>query len=188
MENESKNTPMVFDQLLTENLLMRESFPESYPTRRRRGDKFKCEEAIRSATLGKRARCQTELESSITDYACTKRQGFIMTAKHAVTEQSSDINRLIIEKLKKVVNNNDRTKKQDKQLKLEDFGLNITQIKRLDLPPKRETLKDRLSSNKAIIIDHCQPNLPNKKRIHTKKSLVKDKMEGRDTLPNSEER
>lgn len=74
-----------------------------------------------------------------------------MTTKNANSEQASQINRLIIQKLRKVVNNNDRSKKKDKQSKIEDFGLNITQIKRLDTPMK-ETLKGRLAFNKAIVI------------------------------------
>lgn len=74
-----------------------------------------------------------------------------MTTKNANSEQASQINRLIIQKLRKVVNNNDRSKKKDKQSKIEDFGLNITQIKRLDMPMK-ETLKGRLAFNKAIVI------------------------------------
>jgi hypothetical protein len=96
---------------------------------------------------GKRTRCQTELESSLTDSAYIKRTG--LTSKSANSEQASEINRLIIEKLRKVVGNNERSKRKEKQAKLEDFGLNITQIKRLDMPLKRETFKDRLSSNKA---------------------------------------
>lgn len=60
-----------------------------------------------------------------------------MTAKHTEQEQASEINRLIIEKLKKVVSSNDRGKRKDKDAKIEDFGLNITQIKRLDMPHKK---------------------------------------------------
>jgi hypothetical protein len=60
-----------------------------------------------------------------------------MTAKHGGQEQASEINRLIIEKLKKVVSNNDRGKRKNNDAKIEDFGLNITQIKRLDMPLKR---------------------------------------------------
>lgn len=53
-----------------------------------------------------------------------------MTAKNIASQQSSEINRLIIEKLRKVVGK-DRDKKKDKNVKIEDFGLNIIQIKRL---------------------------------------------------------
>lgn len=60
-----------------------------------------------------------------------------MTAKHGGQEKASEINRLIIDKLKKVVINNERGKRKDKDAKIEDFGLNITQIKRLDMPLKK---------------------------------------------------
>lgn len=53
-----------------------------------------------------------------------------MTTKNISSQQSSEINRLIIEKLRKVVYKA-KDKKTNKNVKIEDFGLNIIQIKRL---------------------------------------------------------
>lgn len=88
LETDPNNAPIVFDQLLTDNL-MRQSFPESYALQRRK-DRLRTEEQpIRTAPYGKRTRCQTELESNLPDNAYAKRSGQALTAKHATAEQAS---------------------------------------------------------------------------------------------------
>jgi hypothetical protein len=58
--------------------------------------------------------------------------------------------------LRKVASINDSSKKKERQIKLEDFGLNISQIKRLEMPLKSNAIKERLSSNKPYrTFDHA---------------------------------
>lgn len=175
LEAESANTPVVTDPIGSDNI-MRQSFPESYAFQRRKERIHTEEPLIRTGTApyGKRTRCQTELESTPTpvEAACARRSGQLLTIKHATADQASEMNRLIIEKLKKVVGNNDRGKKQEKSLKLEDFGLNITQIKRLDMPHKPTKEKPEAFTNS--------------KRIHAKKSFLRERMEPKETIIHNE--
>lgn len=103
----------------------------------RTSDNQRVPSALMRISSNDKQRCRTQAEASQSRNASGKKI-FSISSK-STTEPPPDINRLIIEKLRRAVKK--EQKKREKQPKLSDFGLNITQIKRLELPSRKDYAK-----------------------------------------------